>query len=208
MLAAALRSRDFDVTDKFVDAFLSDEVNISPVSSEQDLLSKLRTRLQDQAIAKAKASLPTERFSFGRYIEAIRERAKISRADVASRIKCSLDLPLRLERGDISPCSLHVGQLADFVVLFAVSIGDVSNLLITSVLANEEKVTYRASARSHGGVRTDVRSEDVERALDAFARKMAQKQASGSAAVPEEVRTCLFGLEAELRRRGRIELLK
>jgi len=209
LLASALRrgELDLELNDTIVDSLLEQPCPDISDTAKTRVKAKLRIRMQDAAIVEAKQAVQVKSLSLGRFLEAVRQKANLTRANVAERLKKTDEYVQRLERGDLSPVQLPTRELADVIELFRLGLRAVTEMIMATVQTANLKQSYRATARSHGGVRHDIRGEDVERALDAFARKMRQKSME-RAALPEDVQTCISKLEEELKRRGRIELLK
>jgi transcriptional regulator with XRE-family HTH domain len=196
-----------ELNDRFVDSLMAHPPGQVADAVVGRTIAKLRVRRQDAALARAKQLVrDTQSLPFGRFIETVREKAGIARVQIAERLKKDEQYVSRVERGDVGPASMAANDMADIVELFRIRFDLVTRMVAASVRISELKHTYRASARSHGGLRHDVRTEDVERALDAFARKMQNKAAANPKGSPE-VAACLAGLRAELERRGRRDLL-
>lgn len=196
-----------ELTDTIVDSLLEQPVGQVSDAVTERATARLQIRRQDDAIARAKTMIADmQSLPFGRFMEAVREKAGITKVQIAGRLKKDEEYISRIERGDLSPVSIPAPDFTDIMGLFHVGIGVVSQMVVASSRIAESKHTYRASARSHGGLRHDTRTADVERALDAFARKM-QKKAATSSGVPPEIEACLIRVRDELERRGRKDLL-
>ena len=209
LLARAVRTGDveLELDDSVVDGLLKQTYPELPNFIKKQAKDKFRARLQDAAIARAKEVVSPKRMSLGRFLEAVRAKANLTRLDIGVRLQKSDEYVQRLERGDLSPAELPTRDLADVVELFRLVVTMVAEMIMVSVETMSTKQNIRASARSHGGVRHDIRGEDVERALDAFARKLASKSSRANAE-SKELETCMSNLREELQRRGRMELLK
>ena len=196
-----------ELNDTIVDSLLEQPVGQVSDAVTERATARLQIRRQDDAIARAKAMIADmQSLPFGRFMEAVRDKAGITKVQIAARLKKDEEYISRIERGDFSPVSIPAPDFTDIMGLFHVGIGVVSQMVVASSRIAESKHTYRASARSHGGFRHDTRTADVERALDAFARKM-QKKAATSSGVPPEIEACLIRVRDELERRGRKDLL-
>jgi transcriptional regulator with XRE-family HTH domain len=209
LLARAVRTGDvnLELDDSVVDGLLKQTYPELPNFIKKQAKDKFRVRLQDAAIARAKEAVSPKSMSLGRFLEAVRAKANLTRLDIGVRLQKSDEYVQRLERGDLSPAELPTRDLADVVELFRLVVTMVAEMIMVSVETMSTKQNIRASARSHGGVRHDIRGEDVERALDAFARKLASKSSRANAE-SKELETCMSNLREELQRRGRVELLK
>ena len=201
---------DLELNDTIVDSLLetSDEVS---VEAKARVKSRLKAKIVEVAIASARPSIAWKGLPFGRYLEQVRNRAGLTRIAVAEWLGQTDEYLLRVERGDASPTELPTKDVVHIIELFHIRLRAVSEMLLATVHAAQSKQTYRAAARSHGGLRHDVRSEDVERALDAFTRKIRKRAESTNEAninqASSEVRGYLVKLETELRKRGRVDLL-
>ena len=209
LVGHAIRKGDveLELDDTVVDSLLKQPCRELPMPVKKQAKEKFRVRLQDAAIARAKETVSAKSMSFGRFLEAVRAKANLTRLDVGVRLQKSDEYVQRLERGDLNPAELPTSELADVVELFRLVVTAVAEMIMVSMETMNTKQTIRALARSHGGLRHDIRGEDVERALDAFARKLASKSPRVNAE-SKELETCMANLREELQRRGRVELLK
>lgn len=209
LLGYAIRTGhvELELDDMVVESLLKQTCPDLAIHMKKQAKERFRVRLQDAAIASAKAVVSWKGMSFGRFIESVRAKAKLTRLDVGVRLQKSDEYVQRLERGDLNPVELPTRELADVVELFGLVVTAVAEMIMVSVGTMSTKENIRASARSHGGVHHDIRGEDVERALDAFARKLASKSPRVNAE-PKELESCMINLREELQRRRRVELLK
>src|ERR1035441_4524636 len=116
LIAAGIRqgSIAFELDDRVVDAFLERSQDEISEAARHRIRAKVKLRRQDAAIALAKASIPRkEKLSLGRYCEALRENAGLTRADIATRLRTKEDYVQRLERGDLDPLTIPAVQFAD-----------------------------------------------------------------------------------------------
>ena len=198
---------ELELNDTIVDSLLEHPAGQVPDAVVARTTAKLRVRRQDEALARAKQLVrDTRSLPFGRFIETVREKAGMTRLQISGRLKKDEEYISRVERGDVGPVSMAAPDIADIVELLHISFGSVTEMVAASMKVSETKHTYRASARSHGGLRHDARTEDVDRALDAFARKMQNMAAANPKGSPE-VTACLTRVRAELEKRGRKDLL-
>jgi transcriptional regulator with XRE-family HTH domain len=197
-----------EITDELVDSFLAREFEELSDDLKENFVSKLRVRIQDAAIKKACQAVGGKVIPFGRFIEEIREKAELTRAEVATRLGKGEDFVQRVERGDLSPTCLPRADAADLVLLFQIKMKNVAQMVNASLETATTKQMFRsAAARSHGGIRHDQRSEDVEKAIDAFAGRLRQKGVTRQSREGVDVEAFLIGLREEIARRGRVDLL-
>jgi transcriptional regulator with XRE-family HTH domain len=197
-----------DITDELVDSFLKRELNPPSVEIKDRLVSKLRIQLQDAAIDKARRAVGVKVIPFGRFIESVREKAELTRRDIAGRLGKHEQFVQRVERGDMSPIDIPPTDFADLVVLFQIKVRDVAQLVSASLeIASAKQGFKTAAARSHGGIRHDQRSEDVERAMDALAARLKQKGKLQKSGQSNKVEALIALLEKEIGARRRTDLL-
>jgi ribosome-binding protein aMBF1 (putative translation factor) len=208
LLLKGIRSGEIplEVSDSVADHWLSTGTEISDAVKLR-IKSNLKQRIQNAAIQQALSSAGKEVLPFGRFIESIRERAGLSRSDVAERLKKNDEYVQRVERGDVVPTQLRTPEFADLVELFQITIRAAVEMLKVGFNTLDYRNTFRASARACAGLRNDQRGEDVERALDAFARKK-QRELPRKSTLPRDIEVCASKLQEELKQRGRVDLLK
>ncbi len=195
-----------DISDQMVDHWLTTDTERSE-AVELRIKSNLKHRIQDAAIKEALDSAGKEVLPFGRFIESVRERAGLSRSDLAERLRKSEEYVQQIERGDCIPLQLKTPDFADLIELFQINIRAAVEMLRVALDTLNYKSTFRASARACAGLRNDKRGEDVERALDAFARKK-QRELPKTSTLPHDIEVCAAKLQLELKQRGRIDLLE
>jgi len=110
-----------EVSDSVADHWLSTGTEISDAVRLR-IKSNLKQRMQNTAIQQALSSAGKEVLPFGRFIESIRERAGLSRSDVAERLKKNDEYVQRVERGDVVPTQLRAPEFADLVELFQITV--------------------------------------------------------------------------------------
>jgi len=195
-----------DVNDPIADHWLSTSTELSDAVKSR-IKSNLKLRIQNAAIKQALSSTSKEVLPFGRFIELVRERAGLSRSDVAERLRKTDDYVQRVERGDVIPTQLKTPEFADLVELFQITVRAAVEMLKVAFDTLDYRSTFRASARACAGLRNDKRGEDVERALDAFARKK-RRELPRMSTLPPDVEVCASKLQDELKQRGRVDLLE
>lgn len=198
---------ELKLDDTIVDSLLANPAGQVSAAAVARSRAKLRVLREDAALARAKEEVKdTRSLPLGRFVEVTREKAGMTRLQVAGRLKKNEEYVVRLERGDISPVSMAPQDIADIVELLHIGFESVKEMVAASITVLASKHNYRASARSYGGLRHDARTDDVDRALDAFARKMQNKTGANRETTPE-MTACLVRVKAELEKRGRKDLL-
>ena len=209
LLSSAVKHGDIpiELTDSVVDSLLEHPPGQVADDATERVRAKLEIRMQDAAIARAAQQVTDRSQPFGRFLESVREKAGLTRTQIALRLG-TVDRDLqRLERGDITPLAIPPGSFADVLALFHLKLNSATPMILASMRVSDSKRTYRPAARSHGGILRGARSDDIERALDAFAKKM-HKTNSSQTTVPADVAAYVLRVRDELQRTGRTELLE
>lgn len=209
LLSSAVKHGDIpiELTDSVVDSLLEHPPGQVGDDAAERVRAKLEIRMQDAAITEAGEQVTDRSLPFGRFLETVREKAGLSRTQIARRLG-SIETDLqRLERGDINPLAITPRSFADVLVLFHLTLASAAPMIVASIQVSDSKKTYRPSARSHGGILREARSDDIERALDAFAKKM-RKTNNNRTDVPAEVAAYIARVRNELQKAGRTDLLE
>ncbi len=209
LLSSAVKHGDIpiELTDSVVDSLLEHPLGQVADDATERVRTKLEIRIQDAAIAQAGQQVTDRALPFGRFLETVREKAGLTRTQIARRLG-SIDTDLqRLERGDITPLAIAPRSFADVLVLFHLKLASATPMVVASIRVSDSKKTYRPAARSHGGILREARSDDIEKALDAFAKKM-QKSNNSRTDLPADVAAYLARVRNELQKAGRPDLLE
>src|SRR5262249_16381314 len=147
LILKGIRSGDIplDVSDSMADHWLSTSSELSD-SVKSRIKSNLKHRVQNAAIKNALSFAGKEPLPFGRFIELVRERAGLSRSDVAQRLKKNDEYVQRVERGDVVPTQLRTPEFADLVELFQITFRAAVEMLKVGFDTLDYKNTFRASA--------------------------------------------------------------
>ena len=189
-------------------SFLNRELNPPSAEVKDRSVSRLRIQVQDAAIEKARQTVGMKVVPFGRFIESVREKAELTRRDIAGRLGKHEQFVQRVERGDMSPIDIPPSDVANLIVLFQIKVRDVAQLVRASLeIASAKQGFKTAAARAHGGIRQDQRGEDVERAMDALAARLKQKGKLQKSGQSTKVEPFIALLEKEIGARGRTDLL-
>jgi ribosome-binding protein aMBF1 (putative translation factor) len=172
-----------DVSDPVADHWLSTGAELSDAVKLR-IKSNLKHRMQNAAIKQALSSIGKEVLPFGRFIESVRERAGLSRSDVAGRLKKTDEYVQRIERGDVVPTQLKTPDFADLVELFQITVRAAVEMLKAAFDTFDYKSTFRA-----------------------FARKK-RRELPRSSSLPHDIEVCASKLQDELKQRGRVDLLE
>lgn len=142
-----------------------------------------------------------EGLTFGRWIEAARNRAHMLREGIALALDCEASFIENLEKGAILPWTLSPDQAATIIDLFGIQIDDFSRLISVSLGVSKAREQIQQdhageiAARAQGGRPSKERSEDIEAAVD-----VALAQEVGPAELSEEIKEWLGKVNTELQR--------
>jgi transcriptional regulator with XRE-family HTH domain len=204
LILDAIRRGEIPLTlnDEVVDCWLSG--GASELTDAMKSRVKLRLDLQIQNAAIAQASRSAEKVGpFGRFIASIRERAGLSKADVAKRLEKSVERIEDIERGEILPSQLNTVELADIVEFFHITFRTVSEVLHASVRSLDRR-SFESSEAVSTGLRKGRPREGVDRAIQGHAEERLPRNFRRAA---PNIETCLVSLKEELERRQRSDLL-
>jgi transcriptional regulator with XRE-family HTH domain len=146
--------------------------------------------------------------TFGRWIEAARNRARLLRDDIALAIGKEVSFVESLEKGAILPWALRPDEAAMIIDLFGIQIDDFSRLISVSLGVNKARDQIQQdqagdiAARAQGGRPSEESSEDIESAVD-----MALAHVVGPAELNEAIKEWLSKVSTELRRIQMTEIL-
>lgn len=201
-------SLQWDIDDQTADALLSAPCPTLPIEVLERLQDRLRRQRCESPIREARKSVTDEDIPFGRFIELVREKAGLGRAPVAKMLRMDEEFVQRVERGDVPPDRVGIGEFIRIMDLFVIGYRLACRLCEQSYLASQSKTNFRVAARSHGGRETDARSDDVGKALDAFVRKIKTVSNKPENRRPPSLAKWLGQLEETLQRNGQQDLLK
>ena len=123
-----------ELNDRIVDSLLAHPAGQVANVVVGRATAKLRVRRQDAALARAKQLVrDIQSLPFGRFIETVREKAGITRFQVAQRLKKDEQYVSRVERGDVGPVSMAAPDMADIAELFCISFDSVREMVTASV---------------------------------------------------------------------------
>ena len=187
------------VSDALIDTFLN-----AMTVTNQERTERIR-RLFVQRLLSNLHRVPVRHiertWSFGRWIEAIRNSVGLTRADVAAAIDGEAGFVERIEHSDILPWQVNTAAVADLICLFRVHISAVEQLFLKSEAVLKGHQTAAAAARSSARDLA-TRGESARRALDMYLA--AQSKTSESTGIPAGV---IESLRRELERRHAFDLL-
>lgn len=190
-------------TDEYVDGFLGREWEPRSDELRESFVLRLRVRIQDAAIKRAYPAVNPKVVSFGYFIWAIRETARITRAEIGDRLGKPEEFVERVEQGDVSPVQISPTDLADLIILFQIKFKDAVQLINAS---KEFTRAEQESAQTRSGLppqtRHGHRTGDPEKTLDVpegWQRRLWPRRQSH---MSNEAEVSLMSLRRELARRG------
>jgi transcriptional regulator with XRE-family HTH domain len=163
--------------------------------------SRLKFKIQDAALARAAGSVDATVIPFGRFIETIRDRAGLTKKDVAERLLKSEEYVQDIERDRIDVTQLTSGEFADLVELFRMAFRVIADVVRATASSPDYSPFYGSAAV---GLRGTPHSERVDGAVQVDPQERLQRIARARGGNAE---TCLLSLRQELIRRQRADLL-
>ena len=119
------------ITDEFVDGFLGREWEPRSSELKERFVSRLRIRIQDGEIRRAYPAVDPKVVSFGHFIYAVCDIARITRAEIGVRLGKGEDFGQRVEDEDVGPVQISPTDFADLVTLFQIKFKDAVQLIRT-----------------------------------------------------------------------------
>jgi hypothetical protein len=160
-----LREERATLSDNVVDSFL-DGLG-EPDHARTDRVRRLFVHKLLSQLHPVPVRHVDSRWSFGRWLEAIRLSVGLTRGDIAAAITDDVRFIERVEQTDVAPWQLKASAVADLICLFRLHLSAVEILFVRSdaVLRGHHATT--ASARS---VTSDLhaRGESARKALDLY----------------------------------------
>jgi transcriptional regulator with XRE-family HTH domain len=179
------------LTDALVDAFLD-----TPVECSQESINRIRARFAEKVlmdIHKTPVTDIKEKLPFGRWIEAIRQKARLTREDVATAIKKDANYIEAIETGTLAPWNSGTSDIVRLIDLFRLHIRAFSELLSISFAVNQRKGAIGVSPRRSSKQGAKAENEIMSRVLDI---RLANKSLPGE--LNNEIREFLNGVANEL----------
>jgi hypothetical protein len=196
------------MTDELAESLLSREYPPSSDERKDLFISRLRIRIQDASIRKAKRVIDPAIAPFGVFIGCLRECAQLTRAEIASRLGKEKEFVKQIERGVLSPLDLPPMDIADLVILFQIKIRDMARLVNAGLDPSQTHPVFGSTA---GRLPSDVWNRDAQATADMGTDKDSGLVRRGriprSFGLNHEVQGLLINLRSELRRRGQVRLL-
>jgi hypothetical protein len=154
---------------------LNDEVVDAILSRAEECLPEKTARVRRRFVEKILWTLHHEpvrridnKWTLGRWIEAVRESVRLTRADIATAIGQDIAFVERLERGELLPWDCHPDSAANLMSLFRIHINAMSQLVWNSATVSQVRGVGSVAARSRSGHASSDRGESTKRALDLF----------------------------------------
>jgi transcriptional regulator with XRE-family HTH domain len=194
-----------NIDEEFLDSLLRRESDPPSDEVRERFMLKLRPRIQDASIKKARQAWEPGVVPFGVFIASIRESAKLTRAEIGDRLGKEESFVQRIEQGDVDPSHLPLTDFADLAILFQIKIKEAIKLVDAS-RQNAERSSGKSALLS-GGSWGELRSEKSERALDLNPEKLPGNIPGRQLYVNDEAEHFWTSLRNELSRRGQLDLL-
>jgi hypothetical protein len=188
------------LSDAVVGAFISTQTPTSREITDR-VRAKFVARVLD-AFHDTPVREIREKWPFGRWIEAVRESVRLTRADIGAAVSRSSDFIEKLENGDLPPWSFKPDEIADLVCLFRIHMNAIAQLVSYSAAVSQRRTIGHVSARSHSGRISEARGRSAKKALDLYlARNVEPSPAS------EDINRWMEELKKSIQRRNAAYLI-
>lgn len=202
LLREMFRSEDSPpLTDAVVDSFLT-----LPEQYPEEKIRRMRSRFVECLLVEANPSpvrTLKEKLPFGRWIEAIRQKAKLTREDIAAVIGMEPAYIEQVESGDLAPQTLPGNELGALVQLFRLHVDAMRDLLLMSIAVGRARANLGVAGRLAPGKEARKTAEAMKLALDKY---LADTVEIGTDA-ESEVEDCMAAVRGYLEARQARELL-
>lgn len=183
-----------ELTDSEVELFMSAPDHTPPGMAERvhaKFVAKILGDLHPDLIQQIK-----ERWPLGRWIEAIRKKARFTRGDIGVAIGKDESFVEKIETGEILPWELSPRDVAAIARLFRLSKKAMRQLVEGSAAVHQAyDQGISVAARSHRGRWSKERKDTMRQALDLYLARN-----SGNVALDKTVLDWLDTLEEEIER--------
>ncbi len=192
------------ITDEFVDGFLRREWELHSELMERSV-SRLRIRIQDAAIKRAYPAVYPKVVSFGHFIRAVRDIARITRAEIGVRLGKGEDFVQRVEEEELSPVQISLTDFADLITLFQIKFNDAVQLINKGLEFARAEQERSSSAVSDMRARTrrNHPAGDAKKAPNALEGGQRRRTSLRNSPANEEAEVLLTSLQRELAQRRR-----
>lgn len=184
-----------ELTDSDVEMFMSTPDHSPSGMSERvraKFTAKILGDLHPEPVQQIK-----ERWPLGRWIEAVREKARLTRRDIGTALGKDDSFVEKLETGEILPWNLDTKEAIDLARLFRLAVKAMCQLVETSAIIHQEYIDgITVAARSHRGRMSKKRKDSMKLALDLYLARN-----SSQPVLDEKVLNWLGRLEEEFERR-------
>lgn len=202
LLREMFRSEDSPpLTDAIVDSFLA-----LPEEYPEEKIRRMRSRFVERLLAEANPEpvrTLKEKLPFGRWLEAVRQKAKLTREDVAAVIGVEPAYVEQIETGDLAPQSLPGNELGPLVQLFRLHVDAMRHLLLTSIAVGRARANLGVAGRLTPGKEARKTADAMKLALDTYLADTVEIGADAES----EVEDCLTTVRGYLEARQARELL-
>jgi transcriptional regulator with XRE-family HTH domain len=201
-LQEMFRSEDAPpLSDAVIDAFLA-----LPEDYPEEQVQRMHARFVERLLAetnpepvrKAKEKLP-----LGRWIEAARQKVKLTREDISAALGKEPSYVEQVETGGVAPHSLPSNELGTIAQLFRVHIDALRDLLLTSIAVGQNRDKLGVAGRISPGAQAKKTADTMKLALDMYLADTTEADANAEA----EVDACLKGVRDYLEAQQARDLL-
>jgi transcriptional regulator with XRE-family HTH domain len=206
LLRRGIQSGDvsFELNDAAVDDWLTHETPELPDAIKLNIKRKLKLRLHDAALHRSAKSLEETITPLGRLVLAIRDRAGLSRAEVAERLGKPDEYLRQIEESDSSFANSTAQEFVDLMQVLHLAFSKVSETVMCTV-DSIRLINTGSSEVIASGLQNDKFQDHLQTSSASPWQKV--QQVNSAAETKKAMEAWLTELQSELRKRNRMDLL-
>lgn len=198
-----------DAMEESLDRLLSQTEPIELTTGELSKFNSAVNRASvEKQILETRSKTPISSLPLGRFLQLVRDRSGLTRAQVASVLNKDASFIQRLENGQINPLDLKVNEVADIMQLFRLTLTNIIST-IKSYLSIGLIQQNRISGMARSSIRADAtdKGERLAHAMDALQAAILKRKSHSHADTEKIDPAYLEGLRRELKKRNAKDLL-
>jgi transcriptional regulator with XRE-family HTH domain len=157
------------------------------VSEFNQFLTTVKKASVENMILGARTEIPYKKLPFGRFIQLIRDRCDLTKADIAKVLDKDLTYIDKIEGGQTNPLHLNAKDIADIMQLFRINLTELKNCIDSFLsIADSKRFKVNAMARSSIKAGEKGKEESLGFAMDAALQAIADKKGK-SYHIPQKV---------------------
>lgn len=183
----------------------TEPIELNPCELNKFYNSANRASVQKQILeTRIKTSISS--LPLGRFLQLVRDRSRLTHAQVASALNKDASFVQRLENGQINPINLKPYEVADIMQLFRLTLTNVIST-INAYLSIGSTQQSRISGMARSSIQADAtdKGECLAHAMDALQAVILKRKGHSTEKIDPDY---LDGVRRELKKRGAKDLLE